>query len=346
VSQVEASTAVDAADDTASDRDDFAPTAWLRNRHLQSVWPSLPLRRPAVARRARSLLAASTPVILDCGDGVRLSALHAAHAVAAREAPPLVVLLHGWEGSASSLYLISLGQRLFDRGFDVLRLNLRDHGDSHHLNEGIFHSCRIDEVVGAVRRVQQLHPGRPLALAGFSLGGNFCLRVAARAALAGLDLRQVVAICPVLDPEHTLTRLETGWVVYRRYFVWKWQRSLAKKQAAWQSSYDLGEVLRMSSLTSMTDYLARHFGGFPSLQAYLRGYSVVDGALGTLAAPTRIIAAADDPIIPVEDLARIAPQALLTVQRTRFGGHCGYYDGAGNGNWIERQVCSLLDAAV
>ena len=254
----------------------------------------------------------------------------------------LALLLHGWEGSASSLYVLSLGQYLFDRGFDVLRLNLRDHGDSHHLNEGIFHSCRIAEVVGAVRSVQLAHPGQALSLVGFSLGGNFFLRVGARAAGAELTLDRIVAVCPVLDPVHTLARLEEGWFLYRRYFVWKWQRSLGKKQAAWPDLYDLREVRRMTSLTPMTDYLARVHGAFPSLDAYLRGYAVVEGALASLTVPTRIIAAADDPIIPAVDLARLHGSPSLEILRTSHGGHCGYVDGAGGGSWIEREVLATL----
>ena len=220
---------------------DFAAPGWLANRHVQSVWPSLPLRRRGVLRRSGALIAASRSLTLDCGEGVRLSALHATREASGR--PPatrLVVLLHGWEGSADSLYVLSLGQYLYERGYDVLRLNLRDHGDSHHLNEGIFHSCRIAEVVGAVRCIQQRSPARAVSLVGFSLGGNFSLRVGARAAEAGLDLDRIVAICPVLDPAHTLARLENGWALYRRYFVWKWQRSLAMKQLAWPGVYDLG----------------------------------------------------------------------------------------------------------
>ena len=56
---------------------DFAPPGWLENRHLQSVWPSLPLRRRGVLRGCATLVAASRQVLLDCGEGVQLSALHA-----------------------------------------------------------------------------------------------------------------------------------------------------------------------------------------------------------------------------------------------------------------------------
>ena len=76
-----------------------------------------------------------------------------------------MVLLHGWEGSADSLYVLSLAQLLFEQRFEVVRLNLRDHGDTHHLNRELFHSCRLPEVVGAVRALQQRFAG-PAAAAG------------------------------------------------------------------------------------------------------------------------------------------------------------------------------------
>jgi predicted alpha/beta-fold hydrolase len=321
----------------------FLPPSWLANPHVQSVVPSLPILRPGVERRCAVLLGASQPLLVDCGAGVRLLAHHATQETLGR--PPaarLAVLLHGWEGSSESLYVLSLGQYLLDRGFDVIRLNLRDHGESHHLNPEIFHSCRIAEVVGAVKRVQELNPGKALNLAGFSLGGNFFLRVAARAEGAGIDVARVVAVCPVLDPQRTLLRLETGWVVYRRYFVWKWHRSLRKKQSAWPRLYDLGDVLALDNLTDMTDVLARKYGGFASLEQYLRGYSVVGDVLSSIRSSTRIIVAADDPIIPVDDLSRLARPPALTITRTRFGGHCGFYDARGGGTWIEREIHATL----
>jgi predicted alpha/beta-fold hydrolase len=326
-------------------RNDFVPPARLRNPHIQSIHASLPLRRPGVERRSRELLGASRDLVLDCGDGVRLLAHHSVQERAGRPAARrLAVLLHGWEGSGQSLYILSLGQFLFDQGFDVLRLNLRDHGESHHLNEGIFHSCRIAEVVGALHRIQQLNPGRGLNLAGFSLGGNFSLRVGVRARDAGIEIERVVAVCPVLDPEHTLVRLEAGWVLYRRYFVWKWRRSLRRKQAAWPRTYDLGEALRLDNLTDMTDHLARVYGGYPSLQHYLRGYAVTGDALAPLAVRTSIISAADDPIIPADDLQRLARPHSLEITLTRFGGHCGFHSGGRGPAWIEREVLAAFNS--
>jgi uncharacterized protein len=285
-------------------------------------------------------------MLLDCGEGVRLLAHHATQERLGRpKATRVAVLLHGWEGSSESLYMLSLGQYLLDRGFDVVRLNLRDHGGSHHLNPEIFHSCRIREVVGAVQRVQQLNPGLGLCLAGFSLGGNFFLRVAARARPANLELERVVAVCPVADPEHTLMRLEAGWPVYRQYFVWKWHKSLRQKQDAWPQVYDLSEVRAMDNLTDMTAHLACRYGGYASLGDYLRGYAVTGDVLTTIHHPTRIITAADDPIIPVEDFERVARPPALEITRTALGGHCGFYDAARGGTWIEREIHATLTGA-
>lgn len=318
---------------------------WLRNRHLQSIYPSFPLRRRSVERRSRQLVAASSDWIIDCGEGVRLLARHSSwEAPGASTTRPLAVLLHGWEGSSESLYMLMLGQQLFERGYDVLRLNLRDHGPTHHLNRELFNSCRLPEVIGAVGAVQSRWPARRLNLVGFSLGGNFWLRVGAQARDAGLRIERIVAISPVLDPARTLAVLESGLRIYRQYFVWKWARSLAKKQAAWPQEYDFTDLLRDRTLTSMTDVLVRRYTSFPDLKSYLQGYGIVGDALASLTAPTRIIASADDPIIPVTDLALLAPSAALRTTVTAYGGHCGFVMHANGTSWIADEVLRELDS--
>lgn len=321
----------------------FRPPRWLRNPHVQSILPSLPTRRWWIQRRTAPLIRASEELLLDCGEGVRLQCFHASPARNGGAAGErLVVLLHGWEGSADSLYIVSLASRLLARGFEVVRLNLRDHGDTHHLNRELFHSCRLPEVVGAVRCIQARFPGLPLHLVGFSLGGNFMLRVAAQAGEAGLDIAKVVAVSPVLEPSETLVALETGFPVYHAYFVRKWTRSLLKKQAAWSGIYDFADLVRLADLRRMTAELVRRFTEFPSLEDYLHGYSITCGRLARLEVPSRIITALDDPIIPAKDLAKLARPPALSVTLTRLGGHCGFLHDLTSPTWVERQIIAEL----
>jgi predicted alpha/beta-fold hydrolase len=318
---------------------DFAPGRALRNRHFQSIYPSLSLQRRMVRRRAAPLLAASTELLLDCGAGVQLQAFHSA--------PPepdgrLVVVLHGWEGSADANYVLSLGQDLFDARAEVVRLNLRDHGDTHHLNSGLFHSCLLPEVFGAVQAIAQRFAGRQLWLVGFSLGGNFMLRVAAAPGAAALQLAGVIAISPVLDPARTLLALEQGLPLYRRYFVWKWSRSLLRKQALWPQHHDFRDLLRRPDLRRMTAELVARNTDYPHLDDYLEGYAITGERLATLAAPAVILTALDDPIIPAADLARLARSPHLEVKVTAHGGHTGFLERIGASSWANRFVLATI----
>jgi len=320
--------------------DDFRPPRWLRNRHLQSMLASTAWRRGRILRGAAALLAAQRELLLDCGAGVRLQCFVSSPAPGGGP----VVLLHGWEGSADSLYVLSLAQQLFAQRFAVVRLNLRDHGDTHHLNRELFHSCRLPEVIGAVRALQQHFAGTALRLVGFSLGGNFMLRVAAQAREAGLDLARVIAVSPVLDPAQTLTALERGLPGYERYFVRKWLRSLRRKQAAWPESYDFRRLARLRGLRSMTAELVRSYSEFATLEDYLNGYALTGARLARLEVPALILTSRDDPIIPADGLARLARPAALSIIVTRYGGHCGFFQQLTGPTWLERRILAALGA--
>jgi predicted alpha/beta-fold hydrolase len=314
----------------------FTPPGWLANAHVQSILPTLGVRRRLLQRRAQGLLASAQEHILDCGDDVRLLGHHSTHSPAGGGGRKLAVLLHGWEGSSDSMYVLSLASHLFSQGCDIFRLNLRDHGASHHLNRDIFHSCRIAEVVGAVRRIQQMFPQQPLTLAGFSLGGNFALRVAARAPAAGIELEQAVGICPLLRPHSTLNVLERGAYVYRKYFINKWKSSLRIKQQLFPELYDFRTVLAQHSIKAMTELLVKRFSEFRDLDAYLHGYAITGHALADLRVPSHILFALDDPIVPAQDLSHLAASEYLQVTTVPRGGHCGFMEGFNSPSWEYR----------
>jgi predicted alpha/beta-fold hydrolase len=135
----------------------FDPPRWLRNAHVQTVLGTSPLRRRIGEARLAAQQATTTAHIIDAGEGVRLSGLH--DAPRDGRSKGLALLLHGWEGSVDSSYMRLTAADLLGRGWSTFRLNFRDHGDSHHLNEDIFHSGRIDEVVRAAVVVARRGPG-------------------------------------------------------------------------------------------------------------------------------------------------------------------------------------------
>lgn len=323
----------------------FRPTRLWRNPHLQSVLASSSLRGVLARRRRAMLETASEQVVLDCGDGVRLLGFHSRQL---RQVPPrgLVVLLHGWEGSVQSTYLLHTGARLLDEGFDVFRLNLRDHGDSHHLNVELFHSNRIDEVVGAVRAISDRFAERPLLIAGYSLGGNFALRVALRAGEAGIPLRRAVAICPVISPAAGLTAIENAPWFYEAYFLRKWRSSLQRKASLFPQAFDFADWQPRQGIRLLTLKLVERYTDFGTLERYLDGYSIAGDRLSALTVPASILTAEDDPIIPVSDFLALKLPPTAKLEIAPYGGHCGFLPGLVGRSYAEDFIVAECAAAV
>jgi len=321
----------------------FVPPRLLRGPHAQSLFASIGLRRILVRHSSAELLAGSEDLIIDCGEDVRLLIHHTPPRDAGKR--QVAVLIHGWEGSAASTYMLSMATQLWQAGYRVVRLNLRDHGDSHQLNEGIFHSCRLAETIGAVNWIQSAFPDEALFLGGVSLGGNFSLRIAAVASQSGLRIQQVVAICPVLDPAQTIEALDLGLFAYRVYFMRKWRRSLELKKAAFPGLYDFSNLERFSTLRSMTDYFVRHYTDFSDLETYLGGYALTGDRLAGLNVPAKMLLADDDPVVPIRGLEGIASSACLQIETREFGGHCGFIDGYGLQSWSDRFLVEAFNAA-
>jgi predicted alpha/beta-fold hydrolase len=303
----------------------FQPAAGLGNAHVQSLIASSGLRRRKVVRWSEQVRAVEQDWILDGGEDIRLHGLYSKQpdSVPQDQKRGLAVLFHGWEGGADSNYILSNSARLYRLGFDVFRLNFRDHGNTHHLNPGIFHSCLLDEVVLALADLQKRLDPPQWSLTGYSLGGNFALRVGLRAPEAGLRLNQIVSVCPVINPEHAMQSMENV-QFYERYFERKWGRSLKIKMEMYSELYGDDRFLEIKSVRARTEYMATRYAGFDSADSYFEGYSVDDDRLAGLTIPATILTAADDPVCPVGDFYRLPENPLMDVRITQKGGHCGF----------------------
>lgn len=313
---------------------DYRPPALLGNAHVQSVLASSAVRRLIDGRRHHEVLARSTELILDGGDGVRLQGFHA-RPDRGQPTRGLAVVFHGWEGSANSAYVLNLSRRLLSEGWEVARINFRDHGGTHHLNAEIFHSCRIDEVVGAVADLARRYPARPMVAAGFSLGGNFALRVALRAPAAGIPLAGVAAVCPAVHPPNILTAIEGGSPIYDIYFMMQWRESLRRKQRLFPDRYAFPPEVYKLSMRELTRFLIENFTEFEGLDAYLHGYSIAGDRLAALSIPAAILTSRDDPIIPVSDFEELVLPPTVRLDVARHGGHCGFITGWSLRSWAE-----------
>lgn len=322
---------------------DYRPPRWLRNGHLQSFLGSSALRRQYAERALQECGAITTEHLIDGGEGVRLHGLHSA--MPGTHTRGLALLLHGWEGSAESSYMRLTAAQLLRRGFEVFRLNFRDHGNTHHLNEGIFHSNRIDEVVHGACDVARRFPRRPLVVAGYSLGGNFALRLGLRAQAAGLEIAQIAAVCPVLDPARTMEAMEQGLPLYMWYFERKWRESLARKRELFPQVHAFDNQILGLRMRPLTQWLVERHTEFGTLDRYFDGYSIAGTRMAALQVPASILMAADDPVIPVSGFHELQLPASARLEIAPWGGHCGFIENARLEGFAERWVAQRLASA-
>jgi predicted alpha/beta-fold hydrolase len=236
------------------------------------------------------------------------------------------------------------GDICFLRGYDIFRLNLRDHGDTHNLNQGLFHGALIEETFTAVREVSRLAGDKPFYLVGFSLGGNFALRIALRQQKDVIpNLRQVIAVSPALDPYKSTLCIDGRLALYRRYFLKKWKTSLRKKQALYPKLYDFRSILKHATCLGLTEAIMPWFPDFPDYRTYFNHYTLLGGVFQGLTVPVAVITAADDPVVPVEDFYDLAADPHLTLYIHPYGGHCGFIESLPFSSWYERKAIELFE---
>ncbi|NND81953.1 MAG: alpha/beta fold hydrolase [Gammaproteobacteria bacterium] len=319
----------------------FNPPAGLRNPHLQTILSSVGPRRMKVRAEFKAHQVNEQPVILQCQQGVRLAGFY--NRAASQQATTLVTLIHGWEGSAESSYMLSMTNTLLAAGIDVFRLNLRDHGDTHHLNEGVFNSTMLEEVIDAIADLQTRFEYPDHVLGGFSLGGNFACRVAAAQTDQPLRLSKVVAFCPLLHARETSAALSAREnLLYDQYFVRKWKRSLTKK-LEYYPQHDYGQKLAsLKTLAAMNQNLVPDYTPFKNLDDYYDAYAITGDRLSSTRSPLYLHFSEDDMIIPVADIEKLAGNDDIHVMVTEYGGHCGFLMNWKLDSWQDQRMLDLV----
>ena len=317
--------------------EEFRPMPLLKHPFLQTALGGNKLRKLG----KNPMLAANQEIILETRQHVRLIGHYSAHP----EAKGTVILLNGWLGHSGSSYITSTGKYLYQNGYSVFRLNYRDHGDSLHLNEGLFLASLLDEVFEGVSQAASIAKDQPAFLTGFSLGGNFALRIARQCAEAPIDnLRHVISISPILNPDSSTNTADKNKII-SAYFLRKWRKSLLKKQSLFPDKYDFTGLLNYN-IRGMTERLIPKYSSHSNAEQYFEAYAIKNNMLMNIPIPTTIITAEDDPIIPVGDFHHLELNRLTKLVIHRYGGHNGFIESFRLNTWYERKMVELFDGIV
>ena len=105
-----------------------------------------------------------------------------------------MTLVHGLEGGSDSGYMKTLAWNLVDAGFVAHRFNMRTCGGTEKLAKTLYHAGLTSDLRVFLELRHREAPELPRFVAGFSLGGNICLKLAGE--LGETDILQGSAAYP------------------------------------------------------------------------------------------------------------------------------------------------------
>jgi len=255
--------------------------------------------------------------------------------------------LHGLEGSSQAHYMKGMAEKAYRAGFNAVMLNQRNCGGTEALSAGLYHSGLSDDPRAVVTELIQLDRLPAVSVAGYSLGGNVALRLAGDyGANTPPEVRAIVAISPTMDLGLCVEALERrSNLIYEWNFVRNLKARMRRKGQAWPDRFDLGPLDTVRTVREFDErFTAPHHGFRDADDYYYRASSL--RVIDRVRIPTLIVSAEDDPFVPPEqfDDPSVAVNPHVTVQVTRYGGHCGYYAGAAagfDGYWAERRIVAF-----
>jgi predicted alpha/beta-fold hydrolase len=305
---------------------------------VQTVWGPLLRRDHVAARRER--------VVTRDGDFVDLDWAGTAPAPS-----PLLLVLHGLEGSSRSHYAVGLMRLAAARGWRAVTLNFRSCSGELNRRLPFYHSGHTDDLDEVVALLTRREPGVRLGVVGISLGGNVLLKwlgeleAAAPAALAG-----AVAISVPFDLgacARTIDRGARRWL-YTANFL-RTMRAKVRDKAARDPDLcglvDLPAALRARTFAAYDRAVTAPLNGFADEEDYWRRASC-GPYLARIRRPTLLVSALDDPIVPrqaLPDASALPPS--VRAEFPRRGGHAGFIEGRWPwraGSWAERRALEFL----
>jgi predicted alpha/beta-fold hydrolase len=268
-----------------------------------------------------------------------------------RNSSPTAILLHGLEGCSDSHYMHGIAAKAYRAGLNVIRLNQRTCGGTEHLTPTLYNSGLSGDYRTVVRELATVDGLSRIWLIGYSMGGNLVLKAAGELGSSEPALYGVVAVCPNIDPTQCVDALEqpSNWI-YHDHFLTRLKARLRRKAALIPGKWDLQGLARIRSIREFDDRYTAPDGG------YRNGADYYDRAgarhvLGSIAVPTLIITAQDDPFIPYTMFAQraIAQNSSITLVAPRYGGHCGFFQWKRNGEdsyWAENRIVEFVKRSV
>ncbi|MEI6242509.1 MAG: alpha/beta fold hydrolase [Chlamydiota bacterium] len=289
----------------------FEPYPLLQSPHQQTFFGSF-------VRWEQELSSVTHYVSLPDGD---ILSIEISTPILKKDQNPVVILLHGICGDQNSSCLVRLAHKLDEKGFQVVRMNLRNCGKGRGLSKKLYHGGLSNDLFEVVRYVQNHFLRSPITIIGFSLGGNIALKLAGeKGTLEGVS--QIIAINPPIDLLSIAKGLEKP--ENKRYLEYFLKHLIA--EVHFLDDYFKNEKHSFPESPSFFDYdkiyTAPMYGFANALEYYSQSSS--KRVLHKIENSCKILFSYDDPIIDPQIFHDLSIPLHIELYATRKGGHLGF----------------------
>lgn len=311
----------------------FVPRRGLRGGHLQTLAGNFLKRENSLPEPDERLFQVEPEVQVLCH----------CHWQRDREHTLTLMIVHGLEGSSDSQYVLGTGSKAWGRGWNVVRMNVRNCGGTEGLTPTLYHSGLSGDIRAVINTLLEQERLEHFALAGFSMGGNQVLKcVGEWGREAPTEMVAACAVSPACDLSLSADALHRGQNrIYEWWFLVGLFKRFRKKAELFPGRFDPNLLNGVRSIRDFDERITAKYMGFAGAEDYYTKASS-SRVIDNIAIPTLVIHSLDDPFIVMSatTVTKLRANPCVTYLESDHGGHCAFLaapDGY-DGRWAEGQI--------
>lgn len=313
----------------------FHAAWWLRNSHAQTFFGPFFRKSGDLTYR---------PERLDTPDGDFLYLQY----LDGDADKPLVIMLHGLEGSKNSFYIGGANHAYHEMGWNTVTMEFRFCSGEINNTSRIYHMGETTDIDLVVRTLAARDPNRPIYISGVSLGGNVVAKWLGEQGDKVPD--NVVAAAVISPPFNPAISAPDFHKILFGFYTWNFLRTLKPKALAKADQFpdliDRAAVEACADFYTYDTIVTAKLHGFRDAEDYWEKVGSHQ-FLKDIRVPTLLLTSEDDPFNPPETIPREIAETspwLLPQWATR-GGHVGFVSGTSPAQprfWAEEQTVAFF----
>ncbi len=249
-----------------------------------------------------------------------------------------IILLHGMEGTADSHYMVSMAKSALEKGFGVIRVNLRGCGKGEGYSHKAYHAGKTEDI-DAIEKFVYENISKKFILSGYSLSANMVIKH------FGEKKKQKAkffsAVSPPLDLKTTCEHIDSKVArFYRDHFLSGMREKI--KKGIYRVTPTMSKMAQEAkTMFDFDDWVSAPFHGFNGALDYYKKSSCKN-FIYDIKKKGILIHADDDPIIPPHEYNAIRWDRIpnITNLLTSGGGHVGFLASKtseiSDGRWLNK----------